>query len=120
MSVISPRDAHEASRSTVLDFMTEHQRGYWLNGQEAGLAAGRTPQRVSDAAKRQNTLEYLTIGDSTNTYYHIAWIAQKWPEGAGAKAYRDGPHAYARWVSEIIEPLREARELRGRAKIITN
>lgn len=79
-------------------------RGEWLNAAEAGKAAARSAQRIGDAGRRPgNKPVTMRIGESNHTYYHISWVAQKWPDGPGAQAYRRG--YYAEWVAEnLVRP----------------
>lgn len=93
----------ELMNLTVAHAQEQWQRGEWLIAKEAGLAAARTPQRISDAGRRPgNKPIKMHLGQDGHTYYHISWIAQKWPDGPGSRAWRHGPQEYERWVTENL------------------
>lgn len=99
----SPDTVDDAYSMTLFEFQRAWIHGLWLNAREAGLVAGRTPQRVSNAAKRPNSgVKALRIGEDTNTYYHVSWVARKWPDGPGAQAYAQGLTSYLMWAERTL------------------
>lgn len=91
---------------TLEMFQRGWREGLFLDITEAGLAAGKTPQRISDAYRRnEDDLSWISFGKEGTTFFFIGWVALKWPNGPGTTAWRKGIEPYKRWAREkLIRP----------------
>lgn len=95
------------SHQTIERFQSDWDAGYWMIGREAAVAAGVSPQAVSQAATRAGN-GVLTLGGQR--YYHIAWIAERWVSGNGSRAFDRGVDSYRQWVGQNLVRTADPKE----------
>jgi hypothetical protein len=76
-------------------FNEEYQRGEWFSILDASRLIDSSREWIRSNYTRSK-IPMLRIGN--NCFFHISWLAERWPECDGALAWKAGPGAYAAWV----------------------
>lgn len=87
---------------SLAEFQRQWELGYWLTAHEAAWACGVSRSRIHDAADRGwLNLPHIKIG--RYKFFHISWLAEKYPDAEGCAAWLTGDETWFDWVNARLE-----------------